>query len=151
MLSFLWVHIQVLNNVAGDIWRCFKWFLKERFNSVSKIKNILCPILLIHGKEDEVIRWEHSTHLYEEAIKRDKNWELQIRVGMDHNNFSFKLDIIDPIKFFLASNKISWDKISSMKQKLTLWELENHDSTVSFQKMTWLKEFCLLPKNLMHK
>ena len=47
---------------------------------------------------------------------------------MDHNNFSFKLDIIDPIKSFLAINKISTDKVSHMKDRLTYWEIENYDS-----------------------
>ncbi len=39
-------------------------FVKQRFDNGEKIKNVKCPCLFIHGKEDTLIPFEHSKFLY---------------------------------------------------------------------------------------
>jgi pimeloyl-ACP methyl ester carboxylesterase len=39
----------------------------DKFNSLSKIKRVRCPVLVIHGKRDEVIPFWHGERLFEEA------------------------------------------------------------------------------------
>jgi fermentation-respiration switch protein FrsA (DUF1100 family) len=39
----------------------------DKFNNLSKIKNVKCPLLVIHGKEDRVISFWHGEKLYHEA------------------------------------------------------------------------------------
>lgn len=39
-------------------------FVKQRFNNEEKIKQVMCPCLFIHGKEDSLIPYEHSKTLY---------------------------------------------------------------------------------------
>ena len=98
-----------IKNVAKDICWWTPWFVKERFNSISFIKNINCNFFLIHGRDDKVIRYHHTEGLYAKAIEWGKEdlWDISIRAGMDHNNFGFNIDIIEPIKKFIKS-KIFW-------------------------------------------
>ena len=38
--------------------------VKDRFDNLKRIKHLTCPLLLIHGKIDKTIPWEHSEALY---------------------------------------------------------------------------------------
>ena len=38
--------------------------ISQRFDNESKIANVKCPCLFIHGKEDSLIPFEHSKTLY---------------------------------------------------------------------------------------
>lgn len=55
----------------------------DKFNSLSKIKRVRCPVLVIHGKRDEVIPFWHGERLFEEANDR-KTFLWVERAG--HNN-----------------------------------------------------------------
>ena len=33
-------------------------FVKERFVNIDKIKKVSCPLLIIHGKQDEIVPYE---------------------------------------------------------------------------------------------
>ena len=39
----------------------------EKFNNIKKIKQITCPILIIHGTEDNIIPFKHGQQLFETA------------------------------------------------------------------------------------
>ncbi|HIK04148.1 MAG TPA: alpha/beta hydrolase [Trichormus sp. M33_DOE_039] len=39
----------------------------DKFINLEKIKNVKCPVLIMHGKADEVIPFEHSEKLYANA------------------------------------------------------------------------------------
>jgi predicted esterase len=82
---------------------------EEIFNSYKYIKDVKCPILLIHGKKDNLIKYEHSIELKEEIIKSNNSpiVELKIIENMAHNTFSLKEDIIYTIKDFI--NKYNLD------------------------------------------
>ena len=115
-----------IRNVARDIWKWFKWCIKERFNSIIKIKQISCPMLYIHGELDTVIRWTHSKALYKEAMVRDKICELRIRSKMDHNTFNFHHDIVAPIEDFMKSNNITTKAEQQMKPEYKQWKLSRY-------------------------
>jgi hypothetical protein len=42
---------------------------------------------------------------------------------MDHNQFSFRTDIVDPIRDFMAKREISCDPIDSMPSSLTFCKI----------------------------
>ncbi len=42
-------------------------FPVDKFNNLSKIKSVSCPVLVIHGKRDSIIPFWHGKRLYEEA------------------------------------------------------------------------------------
>ncbi len=45
----------------------YKIFPFDKFQSINKIKNIECPVLVIHGKKDELIPFWHGEALFREA------------------------------------------------------------------------------------
>ncbi len=57
--------------------------IKDRFDSLSKIDRVTCPILLIHGKEDSLVPLTMGRALYDRA-QGQKEW-LEI-LGADHND-----------------------------------------------------------------
>jgi dienelactone hydrolase len=88
-------------NVGYDQVKILSEFCLEKiFNSINYIDNIKCPILFIHGKDDGLISYKHSIQLFQKVKKNNKNIEIEIRPGMDHNNFDLKKDIIDSILSF---------------------------------------------------
>lgn len=94
-----------IKNVAKDIWCCTPCFIKERFKSINYIKKLSWKFFLIHGKKDKVIRPHHSEDLFARAIKYGKEdlCGITIRADMDHNNFQFGIDIVEPLKNFVKS------------------------------------------------
>lgn len=68
------------------------------FQNIYNLQEIDCPLLMIHGKMDEVIPCEHSLRLIKIAKSQFK--KLELRNGMTHNQFDLFRDIIEPIKAF---------------------------------------------------
>jgi len=61
----------------------FPILMFDRFNNISKIKSINCPILFIHGTADSIIPLHQGKTLYEHA--NQPKWFIEIP-GADHNN-----------------------------------------------------------------
>lgn len=59
-----------------------KWLLKDRFDSLSKIKNVHAPLLIVHGENDAVIPIKFGRKLFEAA---NEPKQLQV-VSAGHNN-----------------------------------------------------------------
>lgn len=55
----------------------------DKFNSISKIKEVRCPILVIHGKRDEVIPFWHGERLFQAANEPKLSFWVE---GAGHNN-----------------------------------------------------------------
>lgn len=55
----------------------------DKFQSLSKIKNVTCPILFIHGRKDRIISFWHGEKLFAEA--NNPKFSLWIDEA-DHNN-----------------------------------------------------------------
>jgi hypothetical protein len=45
----------------------FEYVPQSRFDSLAKIRNVRCPILIVHGTRDEVIPFAMGQRLYEAA------------------------------------------------------------------------------------
>ena len=54
----------------------------DRFINIRKIKKIHCPVLIIHGTDDEVISFSHGRKLFEKANEPKINLWIE---GADHN------------------------------------------------------------------
>lgn len=61
----------------------FKLMWWDRFNNLSRISRVSCPILIIHGDRDEVVPVWHGQRLFEKA--RGHKEKLLVR-GAGHNN-----------------------------------------------------------------
>jgi hypothetical protein len=66
-------------------------FPSDKFRNISKIKNVNCPVLVIHGEDDEVIPFWHGEKLFQQANEP----KLSLWVdGAGHNNFLKLLEIV---------------------------------------------------------
>ena len=68
-----------------------KYFVLDKFDNYSKIDKILSPYLIISGKKDEVIPYNHSLKLFQKA-KEPKNY-LCVDEAMHNNLYDFNIDI----------------------------------------------------------
>ena len=51
----------VVKDFAGK-WA--QYLIKQRFNNLEAIRNVSCPIFLIHGQRDKLIPYSHSKELH---------------------------------------------------------------------------------------
>lgn len=73
----------------------------DKFQNLSKIKSIKCPILFVHGRKDELIPFWHSEKLFAEAAA--PKFSMWIDEG-NHNNI-FSVDrkaYLEKIRDFVA-------------------------------------------------
>ena len=99
-----------LREVAKDhVGKILSYLLAERYRNVDLIQNVKCPVLMIHGKDDNTIGVQHSIALKNSC--GSSICKLVIRDKMDHNSFNFQEDLILPLKTFLKENKIRLHKI----------------------------------------
>jgi fermentation-respiration switch protein FrsA (DUF1100 family) len=73
-----------------------KSVIGDPFNSLSKINNVLCPLLVIHGTHDEIISYNQGVKLFD-AYKGPKTF-VAIAEGK-HNDLDF------------VNEKLYWDSI----------------------------------------
>eukprot|EP01016_Furgasonia_blochmanni_P041444 TRINITY_DN5383_c0_g1_i2.p3 TRINITY_DN5383_c0_g1~~TRINITY_DN5383_c0_g1_i2.p3 ORF type:complete len:198 (+),score=23.70 TRINITY_DN5383_c0_g1_i2:605-1198(+) len=76
--------------------------MPDIFRSIDKIDANFSPLLIIHGKEDNVIPVDHAEKLYEKCKSRDKM--LVIREEMTHRVSDLESDILVPIETFLVKH-----------------------------------------------
>lgn len=91
-------------------------FFEKIFNSINYIKDVKCPILFIHGKQDNTISYKHTMKLEDEVLKQNTETIVDSVIidNMTHNEFNLKQDIIIPINNFLKQyNLFSQDNIAN--------------------------------------
>lgn len=86
---------------AGRVLTNFRLFPFDIFDNLSKLQNVTCPILVIHGKKDKTISFQHGETLFNSARSPKKYLWLD-KAG--HNNvFSVGRDAyLDSLKSFAA-------------------------------------------------
>lgn len=55
----------------------------DKFNNLPKLKQIHCPVLVVHGRSDEVVPFWHGERLYQEANAPKRFYWVD---GAGHNN-----------------------------------------------------------------
>ena len=86
----------------------YRIFPFDKFRNAEKIKQVRCPLLIIHGRQDEVIPFWHGEQLFELANEPKTNFWVD---GAGHNN----LKVIagsQYVKTFLAFR----DRLAAVKQ-----------------------------------
>ena len=66
-------------------------------------RTLKCPILIIHGQNDNLIKYYHSTELYNKA---KAPCELILPENKDHNEFDFFQEFSEPLLDFISRNAI---------------------------------------------
>lgn len=85
----------IAQDQAGTI---LKHLITERFDNITKIKNVTSPTFLVHGMQDNLIPYYHSKELHD---KCGGPCSLIMPAKMDHNDFDFCEDLITPYYHFL--------------------------------------------------
>ncbi|VGO20294.1 alpha/beta hydrolase [Pontiella sulfatireligans] len=65
------------------VWPLLPW---DKFNSLSAIKKVKCPVLVMHGRDDAIIPFWHGQKLYDAAP--GKKMKLWISDG-SHNDYAY--------------------------------------------------------------
>lgn len=65
----------------------FPLFPFDRFRNLEKMDRVRCPVLVIHGTEDEVIPFRHGEALFRAAHEPKRNWWVE---GAGHNDLAFR-------------------------------------------------------------
>lgn len=93
-----------IKNVAKDILgKLVSVFIKDRFENYKMIVHVECPILIIHGQNDGLISYSHSSELYNLS---KAPCELILPEYMDHNEFDFYQEFSEPLLEFMSRNSI---------------------------------------------
>ena len=74
-----------------------KLLLKDRYDSLSKIKMINTPILIMHGKKDDVIPFSMGKKLFETA----NNPKHSYFTSEDDHMMEFNSNLLEKIKDFI--------------------------------------------------
>ncbi|MDC0477057.1 alpha/beta hydrolase [Pelagibacteraceae bacterium] len=74
--------------------------LKDRYDSIGKIKNITTPILIMHGKKDNIVPQKMGLKLYEKANQPKFNYFPE----NDDHMMEYNDNLLNSIKLFI--NKI---------------------------------------------
>ncbi|CAI2373282.1 unnamed protein product [Moneuplotes crassus] len=116
-----------IKKVAKDICCLSTCLIKERYKSINFIKELNCPFYMIHGKDDKVIKPHHSEDLFARAVRcgKDNLCGITIRADMNHNTFSFGIDISQTIKRFIKKRKISLEVNSKDPGELRYCKLKD--------------------------
>lgn len=48
-------------------WLPVRWILRDRFDSVSRIPLVTCPIVMVHGERDTIVPFDQGQHLFAAA------------------------------------------------------------------------------------
>lgn len=102
-----------LKEIVKDYFSILSFLVKDRFPNIEHIKNVVCPLLIIHGKKDKIIKWQHSQQLLSEAASKIK--KINNPVNMTHNEYKLYDDLIIPAYKFLKiieKNRIDRNKES---------------------------------------
>ncbi len=71
--------------------------LKDRYDSISKIKKVNSPILIMHGKKDDIVPFSMGKKLFEEANSPKHSY---FTLNDDHM-MEFNSDLLNEIKKFI--------------------------------------------------
>lgn len=74
------------------------YFLKDIFRNIDKIGSVHCPLLIIHGKIDNLIPITHSEDLIRASKSPSKH--LESPNDMNHNDMDVDLHVIKPFKLY---------------------------------------------------
>lgn len=80
----------------------------DKFKSISKIKQVRCPVLVIHGRRDQVIPFSHGEKLFLEANEPKASFWVE---EADHNNLfqvagnSYEKALLDFVDLIEKSRK----------------------------------------------
>lgn len=98
-----------IRNVAQHmVSKALCFIVAQHFNNLEAIKEIACPIIMVHGKRDKLIPSSHSEQLWKTFLSSSQpgddkilNSVLLVHPHMTHNEFNMEEDLVEPIRKFM--------------------------------------------------
>jgi fermentation-respiration switch protein FrsA (DUF1100 family) len=82
------------------------FFYQDRFKTEAAVKNLKCPLLVIHGDRDELIPIEHGQQVFE-ASRSERKFLFVMR-DRAHMIINSEKNIAFPISDFMVKFQISF-------------------------------------------
>lgn len=125
-------------------------FVAERFRNIDAIKEIVCPILFIHGKKDTMVPFSHTLEMANVCKSIGTPCEVHSNENLGHNNIQTLNDICLPLtKFFVNLNIVIKNDVKyarSMPEEMAWKKKEGGELAEKQRKASLLK--LLLEKKL---
>lgn len=86
--------------------RLAELFVNEHFNNMEKADKIVCPTIIIHGAQDNLVLFQDSIDMINDHLTNSMS-HLFIRDQMNHNKFNHEADVIKPLMYVLDFHKIN--------------------------------------------
>ena len=113
-----------VRDTAEHILGSLKFLVSDRFINIKVIKDVTCPLLLIHGQADKLIPFQHSVDL---SKNTGGPFDLILPENMDHNNWLLYDDFIDPLcAFFKRFNLLNKNDKSEIFIPDELFEIPDY-------------------------
>lgn len=88
-------------------WLPIQWLIKNKYDNISKIKDIHCPILIMHSQEDDIVPYTHGKRLFDAANQSKEfldlkgvHWE-----SVTVNDDSLRVPLVNFIQLCTRENK----------------------------------------------
>ena len=94
---------EIVKEQAGPL---LQYVISDRFRNIDAIEKVRCPTFIVHGQKDTLISFRHSQELH---ARCGGPTALIMPRDMDHNEFDFIDDLIQPFHQFLKQCDISCD------------------------------------------
>jgi hypothetical protein len=80
----------------------------QRWENEKQVQSITDPVLIIHGKRDNVIPYEHGHAVYEACGSKSKH--LKTCAEATHNDWDFMSHLVEPVAKFLQDLQVAESK-----------------------------------------
>ncbi len=96
-----------LQQVAVNHAKCCGYWLKDSYNNLDNLRQAECPVLIIHGEDDEIVDVAQGRRLALELDGLGAQVDCHFAKGMSHNRFKIRRDVIIPLREFLRE-RVNW-------------------------------------------
>ncbi|XP_027338940.1 alpha/beta hydrolase domain-containing protein 17C-like [Abrus precatorius] len=108
------------------------WF--DIFKNIDKIRHVDCPVLVIHGTNDDIVNWSHGKRLWE--LSKEKYDPLWIKGG-GHCNLETFPEYIKHLRTFLNAMEkfiITGETSKQLTQNPSITHESKHNKCLRFGK-----------------
>ncbi|KAF5469557.1 hypothetical protein F2P56_013621 [Juglans regia] len=106
------------------------WF--DIFKNIDKIRNVSCPVLVIHGTNDDIVDWSHGKRLWE--LSKEKYDPLWVKGGGHCNLETYPEYIKHLRKFVNAMEKLSLTRPTKQLTSNSSFTEDRHNKCLRFGK-----------------
>jgi len=111
-LLVLYAPFESISDVVSSYLKVASYLISNRFNNIDKIKDISCPLCIIHSEKDEIIPIQQGYNIFKRAREHQLNCKFHKISELLHNETNVRRDIAGPISEVLNTREgkyVPWD------------------------------------------